>query len=85
MVRRERRVYWVKKPEEKDLLIFDGGYSGGDIHVYEYKETVSSKKIEEEMKAHLKYDEFPEEAMKEIVRWWVEKNFGHTLSYDLPD
>lgn len=77
---RKRRIYWVRKPKgEKDLLIFDGGYVGGDIHVYEFKESYSSKKIEEDMKA----EDMPMELIEEIVRLWVEKKYGVPMAWDL--
>jgi len=81
---RVRRVYWVDRPEDqKDLLIFDGGYVGGDVHVYEYKETYPSKDIEEEMKEYYKTNDIPDTLMPEIVRDWVERKFGHSVAYDI--
>jgi len=75
---RTPRVYWIRRPEgEKDLLIFDAGHWGGSIYIYEYKESHLSKEIEEEMKVYYHKDELPKEIITEIVRLWIEKNFGY--------
>jgi hypothetical protein len=80
---RERRVYWIHKPEgEKDLLIFDAGYVGGDIHIYEFKESIPSENIEEEIKSYYQ-NNLPKEFLKEITRLWVEKNCGNSLYWNL--
>jgi hypothetical protein len=60
----------------------DGGYWGGDIHVYEYKESIPSKKIEEEIKSYYK-NNLPKELLNEITRLWVEKNHGNSLYWSL--
>lgn len=80
---RERRVYWIKKQEgEKDLLVFDGGYFGGMIHIYEFKESVPSEKIAEESKAYFK-NKLPPKFQKEITRYWVENNLGNPQYWNL--
>jgi len=41
---RPRRIYWIQLPKflgGNKFLIFDGGYAGGDLHVYEYKYSIS--------------------------------------------
>lgn len=49
----EAKVYWFQKPQdEKDILIFDPGYIGGDIHIYEHKETMKAIKLDEQLKKH---------------------------------
>ena len=80
----------MKRPrKEKSLLIFDGGYYGGDVHVYEYKKTYPSKDIQEEMKAYYKnklgakWTELPDHMIPNIVRDWVGKKFGKALAFDI--
>lgn len=55
MYPREARLYWVQRPkEEKDLLIFDASYEGGDIHKNEHRESRTTKEIEVEMKTYFR-------------------------------
>ena len=83
MPQRARRVYWISKPQGKDLIVFDGGYIGGDIHVYEYKESHSVKEIEESVRLRLGWNELPAEYAKEAVIRWIEQNLGHAMSWEL--
>lgn len=53
------------------MLIFDGGYAGRDVHIYEHKETRATKELKEEIKAYLRVKELS----KEFVRHWVEREF----------
>ena len=47
MVRRVPRVYFCEKTQDRNaILIFDAGYDGGDVHIYEHKETQQAKEIE---------------------------------------
>ena len=83
LVPRAKRVYWVDKPEKgEQLLIFDGGYYGGDIHVYEYKESFSSKVAKAEVEKK-RGKEIEESQIPEVVRMWVEQRFGHSVSLDI--
>lgn len=83
MSERKRRVYWVRRLKEKDLLVFDGGYFGGDVHIYEFKESHSAKDIEEELKNRYKVATLPDVMTDESVNLWVEKKFGMPVTYDL--
>jgi hypothetical protein len=77
MTEREPRVYFI--PETKDrkaMIVFDGGYFGGDIHVYEHKEAIAIKDIQKEL-------QLPEYQLKELTNHWVEKNIGHAICYKL--
>jgi hypothetical protein len=82
-VQRNRRIYWVEKPASgKPLLVFDGGYPGGDIHIYEYKESIPSDKAISEVETYLKH-EVAKEVMPDVIRLWVEQKMGHNLGYDI--
>lgn len=84
MIPRVRRVYWIKGTKDRpNILVFDGGYAGGDIHIYEHKESVSSEEAEKVAKEYLGGEEIPEENLPEVGRYWVEKKFGHNVAYDL--
>ena len=79
----EPRVYWIRKWEgEKDLLVFDDGYYDGDIHIYEYKESITTKRIEAEINADY-YNKLPNELLREIGRLWIEKNLGKSIYFDV--
>jgi len=83
---RSPRVYWVsKKNPEESVLIFDGGYEGGMIHIYRFKESRPSREIEMEyMKTHGKTEnELDEIDTDRFMRWWVEKKFGIPLDWDI--
>ncbi|MDI6905237.1 MAG: hypothetical protein QMD13_07110 [Candidatus Bathyarchaeia archaeon] len=84
MEKRAPKVYYVPERVGRNaILIFDAGYAGGDVHVYEYKESRSVKEIEEEMKAHLRVDKLSKEAEQDVVNTWIEKNFGLPMSWKL--
>jgi hypothetical protein len=81
---RTPKVFWVKKKEpEKSLLIFDSVYFGGDFQIFEYKETCLSKEIEDKMSSQHGNKKLSEIELEEMVRRWVEKKFGHTITWDL--
>ncbi len=45
-----KRVYWVDEPKKGTrLLIFDGGYYGGDIHVYGFERPFSPQSAKAEL------------------------------------
>ena len=46
MTKREAKVYYIRKSDEPDILIFDAGYNKGDIHIYEKKETKKASELE---------------------------------------
>ena len=74
-----KRIYWVDEPLKGGrLLVFDGGYYGGDIHVYEYRESFDRKKVVAEMEKRLRGDE-----RADLVGSWVEKKFGHYVPLGL--
>ena len=82
MIKHEPRIYYIGQREEKKaVLVFDAGHANGDIHIYEHKTTLSSKDILIEMQEE--YSNLPDETRKEIVRNWVEKKFGHSISWKL--
>lgn len=84
MDKREPKVYYLaERDDRKAILIFDAGHAGGDVHIYEHKESHSTKEIEKEMKAYLQVDKLSEEAMTNIVSMWVEKELGHSVSWKL--
>ena len=84
MEKREAKVYYIPEREnEKAIIIFDGGYAGGDVHIYEHKKSCSTEEIQEEIKAYLQTNKLPKEAKESIVSIWVEKNFGHLMSWKL--
>ena len=81
---REARIYWVQRPKgDKDLLIFDAGYSEEDIHIYEHRESRSSKEIEKEMKAYYRKDELPKKIIQKIVSLWISKKLGHSVVWKI--
>ncbi len=50
---RKAKVYWFQKPkDDRDILIFDPGYHGGDIHIYEHNETMNATRLEEQLKKY---------------------------------
>jgi len=50
---REPRVYWVQGTRsEQDKLIFDAGYEGGDLYIYELRGVVNSEDARKEVKRH---------------------------------
>jgi hypothetical protein len=61
MSEREAKLYWVKKVGGKDILIFDRGYKGGTLYVYEFKESFLVDDIQKTEKD---------------IRSWIEKKFG---------
>ena len=61
MSEREARVYWIKRRNQKDVLIFDGGYEGGTLYIYEFKEAVLA-------------DDALKTAKN--IELWIEKTFG---------
>lgn len=84
MERRIPRVYFSDKTQDrKAILVFDAGHAGGDVHIYERKETRQAKEIEEGMKAHLNTDKIPKDFQMDIVRMWVEKEFGYSTWWKL--
>jgi hypothetical protein len=84
MEKREPRVYYLAEREDKKaMLIFDAGYAGGDIHIYEHREMISSQEIEEEMKTHYRLDKLSKETLKEVVGLWIDKKYGHLMSWKL--
>lgn len=82
-VPRPRRVYWIQRPNQEDIVVFDGGYWGGDIHFYEHKETISTAEVEKEMKAELQKEDLPEHILAELVNFWLEKKYGRTFYWEL--
>ena len=83
IIQRKSRIYWVKgKKDDKDLLIFDRGYNGGDVHIYELKDSFPQTKIEEYMKNYYQIDDLPTNIMSELVMNWVEKKFGSTMYWE---
>jgi hypothetical protein len=47
------KLFWFKKPrKEKDLLIFWAGDQKGNIHVYEFKESLVASELEALMQKH---------------------------------
>jgi len=84
MEKREPRVYYLAEREDrKAVLIFDGGYAGGDIHIYEHKESRETTELEEEMKQYYQNEELPKEVREELVALWIEKNLGYAMSWKL--
>ena len=84
MARRVPRVYFCEKTQDRNaILIFDAGYDGGDIHIYEHKETQQAKKIENEMKTHFKPHGIPEDFHKDVVQMWVEQKYGNSIVWKL--
>jgi len=84
MEKREARVYYLQEREDrKAIIVFDAGYAGGDVHIYEHKEAFPTKEIKKEIGAYLKLESMSKETEKEIVRLWVEKRFGHSISWNL--
>jgi len=61
MSEREARVFWVKRTNQKDILVFDAGYEGGTLYIYEFKESVQAEEV---MKA------------SKNVEQWIEKTYG---------
>lgn len=81
MTKREPRVYYsAEREDRKAILVFDAGYAGGDVHIYEHKETRLAKEIEDEVKANLKTDNL---STLNPVQVWVNQKFGHSMSWKL--
>ena len=77
MTEREPRVYFVpEKKDRKAMIIFDAGYAGGDVHIYEHKESISTDEMGKEL-------QLSEWQLKELVNKWVDKKLGHSISYKL--
>lgn len=77
MTEREPRVYYLpERQDRKAMIIFDGGYFGGDIHIYEHKETIATDDMQKEL-------QLPEYQLKELTTHWVEKKLGHAIYYKL--
>ena len=84
MEKRTARVYYVQERiGQKALLVFDAGHAGGDIHIYEYKESQSTVDIMEEIKKQLQAEMLSREAQDAMVRMWIEKNHGFPMSWKL--
>ena len=48
---RKPQVYWFKaNKSQKDVLIFDAGHNQGFIHIYELKETLPARELENQLK-----------------------------------
>ena len=47
MKNRKAKVYWFK---DEKKLIFDPGYIGGDIHIYNHDQSMSANHLEEKLK-----------------------------------
>lgn len=46
MEKRETRVYYFEeKVDRKAILVFDAGHEGGDIYIYEHKETLPASEL----------------------------------------
>ena len=77
--RRAKRIFWVYEPLRGGrLLVFDGGYYGGGIHVYEYRKSFDRKEVVAATERKLKQDE-----RADAVASWVEKKFGHAVPLEL--
>jgi len=78
-----KRVYWVDEPKRgKQLLIFDGGYYGGDIHVYKYKKSFSPKVARSELEKSFGR-KLTESEIPDLVKLWITQKFGHNEPMDL--
>jgi hypothetical protein len=83
-VDRKPRVYYLPEKEgRKAMLVFDAGYALGDIHIYEHRETIDTKKLEEEMKQFYGKDQLSEAILSELVALWIEKKLGYPMSWKL--
>ena len=83
-INREPRVYHLpEKEDRKAMLVFDAGYAFGDIYVYEHKESIETKKLEEELKQIYAQDPLPETILSELVELWIEKKLGFPMSWKL--
>jgi len=76
---REPKLYWIEMPKytkQKDILIFDAGYRFGDIHIYEYKESIPIKEVEKEAK------ELYGKAVNSstVIYFYIKKRFGREPS-----
>lgn len=50
---REPKIYYFPETQERRaVLIFDGGYEGGDIHIYEHKETLPDSELDAQIRKH---------------------------------
>ena len=84
MEKREARVYYVQESEDrKAILVFDAGHAGGDVYVYEFRESYPTEQIKEEAKNFLRLNKMSKTTEKEMVGSWVEKKFGFPLSWKL--
>lgn len=84
MQKREARIFYIPKGSgRKAIIVYDRGHAGGDVHVYECKESYSTKEIEEEIKKHLQIDKVPSGEQNTIIQTWVEKKFGLPISWKL--
>lgn len=82
MVDRPPRMYWVKKPQGKDILVFDRGHERGSAHVYELKEQFTIDEVKEEYR-NLTNSAVPMPPDRDLVALCIEKKYGFPMTFDL--
>ena len=81
---RQRAVYWVPgNKDKKDLLIFDGGYEDGSIHIYEIKESILFEEVVKEFKKMLNLSDSARHNQDMIITSWIEHKFGYPQIYNI--
>lgn len=71
---RPRRLYWLEGTKTRiDELIFDPGYSGGDVHLYSHVETRPAADIRHEMLKALKLKELDPSLEPDVVGMWARR------------
>jgi hypothetical protein len=78
-------VYWVKRQDNRDVLVFDKGHKEGSVYVYELKEPVTIEQVKDGLRRH--YNPVNPSAAKipepVSVELWVEKKYGFPTAFDL--
>ena len=71
---RPRRLYWIESMKTRpNTLIFDPGYSGGDVHVYVHSETLPATAIRDDVLRELKVSQLDPLFEPEVVGMWARK------------
>lgn len=53
MEEKRGKLFWFRRPEqEKDLLVFWAGHPLGSLYIYEFKETVPAKELDDLIQKH---------------------------------
>jgi hypothetical protein len=86
IVERTRKLYWITgRKGRKDMLVFDPGYLGGDVHLYIHEKSIASETIRKEVIKIRKREKRRETALAayeetDVVGIWARRK-GATLEW----